>query len=265
MVALELIDNGLLQIPIDRQGVIFVEFLFDRLAADDLPHFGHGAALCSKQRAFQSRLAAIRSEDVRQRRVHRIRAHDVAFRIFLVERERAAFAVVNPTAQSRFGKPSIAQVFVAQLLKLRVTLRGIARPVNMKSKDEDGRDREQPAPRAQAAIRGGRAQTLAHFLGQIPRRSCDRGRRSPRAVAKDGNHQKQRDDCHSGSVNQRQPGRELFRRAGRRRRRRRSLKEKKCERHVRNRLCGSEPRRRRKQRGRLRQSAGLRRRECADR
>ena len=176
MVALELIDDGLLQIKIDRQGVIFVEFLLAGLAANDLPHFRHGAALRSEQRSFQPRLAAIRPKDVRQRRVHRIRAHDVAFRIFLVERERAAFAIVNPTAQSRFGKPSIAQVFVAQLLKLRVTLRGIARPVNMKSKDEDGRDHEQPAPRTQATVRGGRAQTLAHFLGQIARRSRDRGR-----------------------------------------------------------------------------------------
>ncbi len=79
VVALELIDDGLLQIKIDRQGVIFVEFLLDGLAANDLPHFRHGAALRSEQRPFQPRLAAIRPKDVRQCRVHRIRAHDVAF------------------------------------------------------------------------------------------------------------------------------------------------------------------------------------------
>ena len=185
VISFQLIDDGLLKILVDCQRVILVEFLFDGLSFDYLPDLGHGAAFGSKQSALEARLAAIRAENMGQRRVHRIFAIDLAAVVFPVVCKWPALAIINPTAQCRFRKTSIAQIFVTQFLKFRIAFRGIARPINVKAENEDRRQRECPTPCSQAAIGRGCAQTLLNVFGQ----TCRRGGRDRRA-SEPGAHQR---------------------------------------------------------------------------
>ena len=102
VVTLQLINDGLLEIPIDGKRVVFVHSPFYSFAANDLPDFRHSATFNPEQRALQSRLTTIRSEEMGQRGVHGILAHDGTARIFFIVGERPPLPIVNPTAQSRF-------------------------------------------------------------------------------------------------------------------------------------------------------------------
>ncbi len=101
VLAFQLIDSSLLQNAIDREAHVLVASKFDFFTLDDFERFRKYATLDTEKRALQTRIAAIRSEDMGQRLVHRVLALDGAAGIAFVVCEwlvHATTAVEYPTA-----------------------------------------------------------------------------------------------------------------------------------------------------------------------
>src|SRR2546423_6720865 len=104
---------------------------------------------------------------MRERSIHRILAIDLSLVVLLVVGEWPTFAIVKPTTQRRFGETAVAQILISHLLKLGIAVRRVTGPVNMKTKDEDCRERKQPTPNAQASVRCGGAQPITNIFRKI--------------------------------------------------------------------------------------------------
>src|SRR6185369_9940645 len=102
VLALQLIDGSLLQPAIDREAHVLIASEFDLFASNDFERFRKYATLDTEKRTLQSRIAAIRSEDMGQRLVHRVLALDGAAGIASVVGEwlvHATAPIEDPTAQ----------------------------------------------------------------------------------------------------------------------------------------------------------------------
>src|ERR1041384_6967761 len=210
MLSFQLIDRSLLQSTIDRESHVLIASELNRLTLNNLECFGKRATLNAKQRALQSRIAAIGSEEMRQRFVHRIHALDVAARVPFVISERlvhTATAIEYPTAQRRFRETPNAQILVAHVLERLILFRGVMGPVDVKRKQSDRQQHKQPAQRTQTAIGRRRSESFSDFLRQIFRNR----RYRLTAITNQTQQQEQNDERKPANINQREQRRRSFR------------------------------------------------------
>ena len=105
MFTFQLIDRRLLQIVIDRQAHVFIAGEFDRLSSDYFEGLRQGAALNTKERAFESGVAEVAAKEVGHGFVHRIVSIDVTGGIAPVQGQSVfefAATIEQPAAQGRF-------------------------------------------------------------------------------------------------------------------------------------------------------------------
>ncbi len=81
VLSLQLIDSGELQIAIDRQADIQVSLKLEGLAFYYLQRLRHRPTLDAEEGTFQSRIAAVGTQNVSQRLIQRVLAMNLATRV----------------------------------------------------------------------------------------------------------------------------------------------------------------------------------------
>ena len=169
--ALKLLGGIGLQITVYRHPDIFI-FGFRLLVFGEyVPGLRHRVRIAFVEHAFQARGAALIAQEMRHFPFKRIGAYDAAVTAKLVVRKRCvqlARPVQHPPAQARSVGSPVAEVFIADRLKLVVVLIGKFGPIDLKAVDKERQYHKHRQPNTEAAVCGCLRQPPPHLARQAP-------------------------------------------------------------------------------------------------